>query len=173
MDLQMMTTEDLRGILDEYSPEQQMEMDAQLIREGAKALSDATATLSSCLTAIPKLTKTLRQVTKIELSDEAKSEIVTIGKSAGAEAAEEFKNAVRSVINESRRKTNHASMPAPAFYCLMLLFIALVGFAVAVCVTNYVTWNHHSIWKVLGIAVGASTLFSAITLFLFHRGWLS
>lgn len=172
MDSQI-TTDDLRGMLDEYSPEQQMEMDAQAIREGAKALSDATATLNSCLTAIPLLTKALCQVTKIELSDETKSEIVTSGKSAGAEAAEEFKNAVRSVINESRRKTNHVSIPAPAFYCLMLLFIALVGFSVAVCITNYVTWNHYFIWKVLWVAAGAYTLFSAITLFLFQKGWLS
>ena len=166
------TADDLRGMLDEYSPEQQMEIDAQAIREGAKALSDATATLSNCLAAIPMLTKALHQVTKIEFSDETKLEIVTTGKTVGAEAAEEFKKAVRSVIKESRRKTNHVSIPAPAFYCLLLLFMALVGFVVAVCVTNNVTWNHHFIWKILEVAIGAYTLFSAITLFLFHKGWL-
>ena len=81
------TSDDLRGMLDDYSPEQQMEMDAQAIREGAKDLSDAAASLSRNLAEIPHLAEMLTQATKIDLSEDTRNEIIAIGKSTGKEVA--------------------------------------------------------------------------------------
>jgi len=167
------TSDDLRGMLDEYSPEQQMEMDAQAIKEGAKALSDAVASLDRCLAKIPHLAEILNQATKIDLSEDTKNEIIAIGKSTGKEAANTFQKEVESVVEKAQRRTDYISIPAPAYYCLILLLIGLVGFAIAICVANYAYWDNHYIWNITWITSGAFVLFSIGTLFLFHKGWLS
>ena len=173
MNNQMITTEDLRGMLDDYSPEQQMEMDAQAIREGAKALSDAAASLDRCLAKIPHLAEILNQATKIDLSEDTRNEIIAMGKAAGKETANTFRKEVESVVEKAQRRTDYISIPAPAFYCLILLLIVLVGFAIAICVANYAYWGNHYIWNVTWISSGAFVLLSILILFLFHKGWLS
>lgn len=173
MDNNKITSDDLRGMFNEYSPEQQMEMDAQAIREGAKALSDAAVSLDRCLAKIPHLAEILNQVTKIDLSEETRSEIIAIGKSTGKEAANTFQEEVEPVIEKAQRRIDYISIPAPAYYCLILLLIVLVGFAVAISVANYAYWDNHYIWKITWITSGAFVLLSTITLFLFHKGWLS
>ncbi len=167
------TSDDLRGMLDDYSPEQQMEMDAQTIREGAKALSDAAALLGRNLAEIPYLAEMLAQATKIDLSEDTRNEIIAIGKSTGKEVAKTFREEVESVVEKAQRRTDYISFPAPAYYCLLLLLIALVGFAVAISVANYAYWDNHYIWKITWICSGAFLLLSPITIFLFHKGWLS
>lgn len=82
------TTDDLRGMLDDYSPEQQMEIDAQTIRDGAKTMSDTAALLESSLAKIQQVAEIFNQATKIDLSEETKNEIITIGKLTGKEAAD-------------------------------------------------------------------------------------
>lgn len=167
------TSDDLRGMLDDYSPEQQMEMDAQAIREGAKALSDAAASLSRNLAEIPHLAEMLTLATKIDISEDTRNEIIAIGKSTGKEVANTFREEVESVIEKAQRRTDYISIPAPAYYCLILLLIVLVGFAVAISVANYAYWGNHYIWKITWISSGAFVLLSTIALFLFHKGWLS
>ena len=141
------TSDDLRGMLDEYSPEQQMEMDAQAIREGAKALSDAVASLDRCLAKIPHLVEILNQATKIDLSENTKNEIIAIGKSTGKKAANTFREEVEPVIEKAQRRTDYISIPAPAYYCLIILLVVLVGFAISICIANFVYWNNHYIWN--------------------------
>lgn len=173
MDNNKFTTDDLRGMLDEYSPEQQMEMDAQAIREGAKALSDAATSLDRILAKIPHLAEMLVQATKIDLSEETKNEIIAVGKSIGKEAANAFREEVESVVKKAQRRTDYISIPAPAYYCLLWLLIVLVGFAVAISVANYGCWGNHYIWKITWITSVAFVILSAFTLYLFHKGLLS
>ena len=168
-----MTTEDLRGMLDKYSPEQQMEIDIQAIREVSKPLSDAVASLEKSLAIIPSLSEKLAQTTKIELSETARNEIIAIGESTGKSAAQTFRKEVGPVIKKAQRRTDYISIPAPAYYCLLLLLLALFGFAVAICIANYALWGNIIIWKITGIMSMGFALLSSITLFLFHKGWLS
>ena len=168
-----MTTEDLRGMLDKYSPEQQMEIDIQAIREVSKSLSDAVASLEKSLVIIPSLAEKLAQATKIELSETTINEIIAIGESTGKSAAQIFRKEVEPVIKKAQRRTDYISIPAPAYYCLILLLLALFGFAVAICMANYTLWGNLIIWEITGILSVGFTLLSVITLFLFHKGWLS
>ena len=173
MDKNKITSDDLRGMLNEYSPEQQIEIDAQTIREGAKALSDAAASLDRSLAKIPHLAEMLNQATIIDISEDTRNEIINIGKSTGKEAANAFREEVETVIRKAQRRTDYISIPAPAYYCLILLLVFFVGFAAVICVTNYVSWNHHYIWKTTWILSGVFVLLSILILFLFYKGWLS
>lgn len=167
------TTDDLRGMLDDYSPEQQMEIDAQAIRDGAKTMSDTVALLNSSLAKIQQVAEIFNQATKIDLSEETKNEIIDIGKLTGKEAADAFREEVEPVIAKAQRRIDYISIPAPAYYCLILLLLSLFGFAVAICLVNYGYWNNHFIWRITRIVSGAFVLFSILTLFLFNKGWLS
>jgi hypothetical protein len=167
------TTDDLRGMLDKYSPEQQMEIDIQAIREVSKSLSDAVPSLEKSLAIIPSLAEKLAKTTKIELSETARNEIIAIGESIGKSAAQAFRKEVEPVIKKAQRRTDYISIPAPAYYCLILLLLALFGFALAICTANYALWGNIIIWKITGILSVGFTLLSVITLFLFHKGWLS
>ena len=167
------TTDDLRGMLDKYSPEQQMKIDIQAIREAERPLSDAVASLEKSLAIIPSLVEKLTQASKIELSETTISEIIAIGESTGKSTAQTFRKEVEPVIKKAQRRTDYISIPAPAYYCLILLLLALFGFAVAICIANYALWGNIFIWKITGIMSVGFALLSTITLFLFHKGWLS
>ena len=49
MDNKKFSTDDLRSMLDTYSPEQQMEINAKTVSEGAKTLADVSAQIKDCL----------------------------------------------------------------------------------------------------------------------------
>ena len=173
MDNNKITSDELRGMLDDYSPEQQMEIDAQAIREGAKALSDAVALLEKSLATILHLAVKLNQATKIDISEDIRNKLNDIGKSIGKIIANTIQVEVEPVVEKAQRRVDKISIPAPVYYCQILLLIAFVGFAVAICVANYFLWKNHFIWNLTWIVSGALVFFSFVTLFLFHKGWLS
>jgi hypothetical protein len=173
MDENKYTADDLRGMLDEYSPEQQMENDAKIISEGAKALADMASVLKDYMARHPKMIEDMCSVNTLWISDESRDYVVQAGKDVGIAAANAFKVSVEQSIEKARRKTNHVSIPAPVAYCLLLLLIALIGFFVSICVVNYGYWQNHFIWRLTWyISAGLLTLMATV-LFLFHKGWLS
>lgn len=165
------TADDLREMLDEYSPEQQIENDAKIISEGAKALADAASVIKDYMTRHPKMIEEMRSANTLWISDDARDFVVQTGRDVGVAAAKAFKDSVEQSIEKARRKTIHVSIPAPVAYCLFLLLIALIGFSVSIWVVNYGYWQNHFIWKLTWyISAGLVTLMATV-LFIFHKGW--
>ncbi len=167
------TPDDLREMLNEYSPEQQMENDAKIISEGAKALADAASVIKDYMTRHPKMIEDMRSANTLWISDDARDFVVQAGKDVGIAAAKAFKASVEQSVEKARRKTNHVSIPAPVAYCLLLLLIALIGFTAAILVVNYVYWQNHFIWKLTWYISAGIVALMATVLFLFRKGWLS
>lgn len=164
------TPDNLRGMIDEYSPEQQMENDAKIISEGAKALADAASVIKEYMARHPKMIEDMRSANTLWISDESRDYVVQTGKDVSIAAAKAFKASVEQSIEKARRKTNHVSIPAPVAYCLLLLLIALIGFSVSIWVANYGYWQNHFIWRLTWLISAGLTSLIAIVLFLFHKG---
>ena len=164
--------EDLREQLNNYSPEQQMEMDAQTISEGAKTLSDASAVIKGCVDKMPSLIDDMKQTNRVWVSDETQALVVKIGKEAGITAANAFKAEVEKVIRMSRKKVYHVSIPATGAYCLFMTFLSLFAFAILIIFANCWIWNHDLIWKTIAIIGGYMVVTIAIIIYLSHKGWM-
>ena len=142
MNNQMITTEDLRGMLDDYSPEQQMEIDAQAIREGAKTLSDAAAVMKECIDKFPLLIHEMQEASTLHVSDETKTEVVGIGKET------------------------------TAAYCLFYFMLLLLVYVIVIITVNCYCWHIHDIWSMTWGFVGGLAFLVSITLLICHKGWV-
>jgi hypothetical protein len=164
--------EDLREQLNNYSPEQQMEMDAKSIGEGAKNLADASAVMKECVDKMPSLIEEMKKANMVWVSEEAKDSIVNAGKETGTAAANAFRAEVEQVIKKSRTKVNHISIPANGAYCLLMTLLSLFAFAVLIVFANYWIWNHDLIWQTTAIIGGYIVVTNAIIIYLIHKGWM-
>lgn len=173
MEKKKYTADDLREMLDEYSPAQQIENDAKMISEGAKALADAASVIKEYMARHPRMIEQMRSANTLWISDDSRDFVVQTGRDVGIAAAKAFKASVEQSIEKARRKTNHVSIPAPVAYCLLLLLIALIGFAVAVLVVNYGYWQNRFIWQLTRCVATFLSILTAAVLFLFRKGWLS
>lgn len=172
MNNQMITTEDLRGMLDEYSPEQQMEIDAQAIREGAKALSDAAAVMKECIDKFPLLIHEMQEASTLHVSDETKTEVVGIGKETGCAIADAFRREADKTVAKAQKGVKLISIPATAAYCLLYFMLLLLVYVIVIITVNYYCWHIHGIWSMTWGFVGGLAFLVSITLLICHKGWV-
>ena len=166
------TSDDLRGMLDDYSPEQQMEMDAQTIREGAKALSDATSQLKECMNVLPELILSMREATTLHISENSVATIQKTGKEVGKNAAVAFNESVQQTIADARKSTKHVTLPAFAALNLLFLFIALLFFSGMIVYFDCILWHNDIIEKAM-LASGTFFLGAvAFVAFMRYMEWI-
>lgn len=97
--------EDLRGMLDTYSPEQQMEINAKIISESAKTLADASAQIKECMTNFPSIITAMQKATTLHISEESKAEIIQAGKDVGIAVSKVFNESVSETIAKSSKRS--------------------------------------------------------------------
>ena len=172
MDNTTYSPEDLRGMLDTYSPEQQMEIDAKTVSESAKALADASAQIKECMEKLPSLVATMQKATILHISEEVKDEIIQAGKDTGISASKAFKESVGKMVVAAQREVKHVSLPATIAYCLFYIFIALITFTSVVLFVNGFVWHNEFIWKLALILLGFMSFVTALTILICYKGWL-
>jgi len=172
MEQNRLTTDELRGMLDTYSPEQQQEEDAKAINEGAHALTVAAELLQRCIDTIPDVAEQLNRATTLKISDESKAAIVQAGEKVGESAAEAFKKNISPIIEQAQREVKHVSLPAPAAYCLFTTFVVLFVFALLVVLANYRLWGHEYMWYLGKCLLGGLVAFNVALLFMSRKGWI-
>ena len=159
-------------MLDIYSPEQQMEIDANTIREGAKAITDASTQIQECLSVLPSFVVAMQKATLLHIPEETKTEIIQAGKEVGIAASKAFNENIAASITAARRETTHVSIPATFAYCLFYLFIALLTFAAVILLINGFVWHNGFVWKLALILLGCMTSVMTITIIICYKGWL-
>lgn len=172
MDNKKFSTEDLRSMLDTYSPEQQMEINAKIVSEGAKTLADASAQIKDCLEKLPPLVAAMQKATALHITEESKAEIIQAGKNTGVAASKAFKETVEQTVIAAQREVRHVSFPATIGYCLFYVFIALISFATIILYVNGFVWHNEFIWKFALILFGCMTVIIALTILICYKGWL-
>ena len=166
------TADDLRGMLDEYSPEQQMEIDAQAIREGAKALSDISAQLKECIDTLPRLISDMQKATTLNISDESLADVVMSGEETGRAAAKAFKENVSVIIEKAHRSVKHVSCPANVALILLFLLFVLVLFTGIIVYLNCVSLDNDMIWKAIWLSGGTFIFLIVMIVFMDYMEWI-
>lgn len=166
------TSDDLRGMLDEYSPEQLMENDAKLISEGAKTLADVSAHLKECMDALPILVHNLQKATALHISEESITTVLMSGEEAGKAAANAFKKSVEATVKNARRSIKHVSCPAFVALVLLSFFITLVFFTGIMVYLNCVLWNNDLMWKAIWLSLGIFIFLILVTAFMNYMEWI-
>lgn len=172
MDESKMTTDRLRGMLDTFSSEQQMEIDAQAIRESAEALSEVASKIETYTGVLSGLVNEMQKATVLHISEESIAAVVNTGDEIGKTVAEAFKNNVSDTIRDARRSVRHVSCPAIMALVLFSIFISLTLFAGIVIFLNYGFLDNDSIWKAAWISVGTFIFMMALTAFMRYMEWL-
>lgn len=172
MNNHQMTTDELRGMLDEYTPEQQMEIDAKAVIEGAKAIAGALSQISACLDRLPPLIATLQQATRLHISEDTISAIEKAGHDAGERAAAAFKQSVHAAIAEARRSVSLVSLPACIAFVLLFLLLSLAAFSGIVVYINLTVWHNPAVWRALWIAAVFFASSVAMLALLRHMEWI-
>ena len=158
--------EDLRGMLDTYSPEQQMEIDARTVSESAKALADASAQIKACIENLPPLVTAMQKATVLHISEESKAEIIQAGKDVGIAASKAFNESVSKTITKARKEVKRVSIPATMAYCLFYVFILLITYISVILFLNGFVWQF-AIFLLVCL-----TLVMALTILICYKGWL-
>ena len=172
MDNTSISTEELREMLNEYSPEQQMEENAKAISEGAKALADATASMNECLAVMPLVIEQLNSATTLKISNDEIMSIINIGHDVGKEIAAAFKQNVDSTICKAKKEVKRVSIPAPDAYCLLITLIFLSIFVGVIVINNLISWHNNDI-DTATFGIGMIMLLSIMaTLLVSHKGWI-
>ena len=172
MDNTTYSPEDLRGMLDTYSPEQQMEIDAKTVSESAKALADASSQIKNCMTSLPSLITAMQKAATLHISEETKAEIIQAGKDVGIAASKAFNESVSKNILKAQKEVKRVSIPATMAYCLFYVFILLITYTSVMLFVNGFVWHNEFIWKLALILLGFMSFVTALTILICYKGWL-
>lgn len=166
------TTDDLRGMLDDYSPEQQMEIDVQAIRDGAKTISDAAVLLKGCIADLSILVHQMQEATTLHISDESIMAIMKSGEETGNTVAREFKKNIEPIIMDARRRVNGISCPAiiGLFFCF--LFLSVILFVGIIIYLNCILWNNSLIWRAVWFSGGIFVILVVLIIYMRHMEWV-
>ena len=166
------TSDDIRGMLDEYSPDQQLENDARLISEGAKTLADASAQLKECVDVLPLLINNMQKVTTLHISDKTKADLIKYCEETGDAVANAFKKNIETSIKDAQRSVMHVSCPAMMAIVLFALFICLLFFTCCIIFFNLTLWDNNLVWKTLFLFGGLFTFFILLAAFMHQMEWI-
>ena len=166
------TSDDIRGMLDEYSPDQQLENDARLISEGAKTLADASAQLKECVVALPLLINNMQKVTTLHISDKTKADLIKYGEETGEAVANAFKKNIETSIKDAQRSVMHVSCPALMAIVFLSLFVCLLLFTCIIIYLNYTIWDNNLVWKTLCLSGGLFTILFLLSAFMHQMEWI-
>ena len=167
-----LTTEDLRGMLDTYSPEQQMEIDAKTVSESAKTLADASSQIQKCVNDLPVLIAELKTASTLTISEEARAEIIEVAKNTGIAASNAFKKSVNNTVLNAQKEIKHVSIPAVMAYCLFYVFILLFAYMSIILAVNGFVWHNKFIWLTPLIMVGCMAPIMVLNIFAYYKGWI-
>lgn len=172
MEDNIITTNDIRRMLDMNQADQCMDNETKGLSEAAKALTDATASLKDAFSLISSMIEQINEATTVKIPYEAMRRINDAGQDAGEIAARIIRTSVSDAIAEAKIKMKHVSMPTSVATCLLIIMLALVGFTVFVLIGNHVLWHNDMIWEMawkLGIGM---ILLIVLTIWACHKEWM-
>lgn len=175
-------TDELRAQLDTFSPEQQRDMDRDLLNQyinAFRALSGIveqsvcnykiiSEQVDASTAKVGKLLPMLKEANTVRVDERIKSSIEKVAVKMGDDVADAFGKKVRAVLADVNEASGRISIPLDVAAACMLTLIFTFSILVLVVIVNITEIHSGVLWIVLGGGFGAEILIYWLVWYL-HR----
>lgn len=169
-------TDELRAQLDTFSPEQQRDMDRDLLNQyinAFRALSGIveqsvrnykiiSEQVDASTAKVGKLLPMLKEANTVRVDERIKSSIEKIAVKMGDDVADAFGKKVRAVLDDVNEASGRISIPLDVAAVCMLTLIFTLLILVLVIIVNITEIHSGVLWIVLGGGFGAEIIFGFV-----------
>lgn len=177
-------TDELRAQLDTFSPEQQRDMDRDLLNQyinAFRALSGIveqsvrnykiiSEQVDASTAKVGKLLPMLKEANTVRVDERIKSSIEKVAVKMGDDVADAFGKKVRAVLDDVNEASGRISIPLDvAAACMLTLLFTILILVILVNITEI---HSNVLWIVLGGGFGSEILIYWLVWYLHRKGWV-
>lgn len=179
-------TDELRAQLDTFSPEQQRDMDRDLLNQyinAFRALSGIveqsvrnykiiSEQVDASTAKVGKLLPMLKEANTVRVDERIKSSIEKVAVKMGDDVADAFGKKVRAVLDDVNEASGRISIPLDVTAACMLTLLFTFSILVLVVIVNITEIHSGVLWIVLGGGFGSEILIYWLVWYLHRKGWV-
>lgn len=178
-------TDELRAQLDTFSPEQQRDMDRDLlnqyinvfrtlsgiVEQNVRNYKIISEQVDASTTKVGKLLPMLKEANTVRVDESIKSRIEKVAVKMGDDVADAFGKKVRAVLDDVNEASGRISIPLDVAAACMLTLLFTFSILVLVVIVNITEIHSGVLWIVLGGGFGSEILIYWFVWYLHRKGW--
>lgn len=179
-------TDELRAQLDTFSPEQQRDMDRDLLNQHINVFRTLSGIVEQSIrnykiiseqvdastAKVGKLLPMLKEANTVRVDERIKSSIEKVAVKLGDDVADAFGKKVRAVLDDVNEASGRISIPLDVAAACMLTLLFAILILVLVVIVNITEIHSGVLWIVLGGGFGAEILIYWLVWYLHRKGWV-
>ena len=179
-------TDELRAQLDTFSPEQQRDMDRDLLNQHINVFRTLSGIVEQSVrnykiiseqvdastAKVGKLLPMLKEANTVRVDESIKSRIEKVAVKMGDDVADAFGKKVRAVLDDVNEASGRISIPLDVALACMLTLLFAILILVLVVIVNITEIHSGVLWIVLGGGFGAEMLIYWLVWYLHRKGWV-
>ena len=179
-------TDELRAQLDTCSPEQQRDMDRDLLNQYINAFRALSGIVEQSIrnykiiseqvdastAKVGKLLPMLKEANTVRVDERIKSSIEKVAVKMGDDVADAFGKKVRAVLDDVNEASGRISLPLDVALACMLTLLFAILILVLVVIVNITEIHSGVLWIVLGGGFGSEILIYWLVWYLHRKGWV-
>ena len=179
-------TDELRAQLDTFSPEQQRDMDRDLlnqyinvfrtlsgiVEQSVRNYKIISEQVDASTAKVGKLLPMLKEANTVRVDERIKSSIEKVAVKMGDDVADAFGKKVRAVLDDVNEASGRISIPLDVAAACMLTLLFTFSILVLVVIVNITEIHSGVLWIVLGGGFGSEILIYWLVWYLHHKGWV-
>lgn len=179
-------TDELRAQLDTFSPEQQRDMDRDLLNQHINVFRTLSGIVEQSIrnykiiseqvdastAKVGKLLPMLKEANTVRVDESIKSRIENVAVKMGDDVADAFGKKVRAVLDDVNEASGRISIPLDVALACMLTLLFTILILVLVVIVNITEIHSGVLWIVLGGGFGSEILIYWLVWYLHRKGWV-
>lgn len=179
-------TDELRAQLDTFSPEQQRDMDRDLlnqyinvfrtlsgiVEQSVRNYKIISEQVDASTAKVGKLLPMLKEANTVRVDERIKSSIEKVAVKKGDDVADAFGKKVRAVLDDVNEASGRISIPLDVALACMLTLLFAILILVLVVIVNITEIHSGVLWIVLGGGFGSEILIYWLVWYLHRKGWV-
>lgn len=179
-------TDELRAQLDTFSPEQQRDMDRDLlnqyinvfrtlsgiVEQSVRNYKIISEQVDASTAKVGKLLPMLKEANTVRVDERIKSSIEKVAVKMGDDVADAFGKKVRAVLDDVNEASGRISIPLDVAAACMLTLLFTFSILVLVVIVNITEIHSGVLWIVLGGGFGSEILIYWLVWYLHRKGWV-
>lgn len=179
-------TDELRAQLDTFSPEQQRDMDRDLlnqyinvfrtlsgiVEQSVRNYKIISEQVDASTAKVGKLLPMLKEANTVRVDERIKSSIEKVAVKMGDDVADAFGKKVRAVLDDVNEASGRISIPLDVALACMLTLLFAILILVLVVIVNITEIHSGVLWIVLGGGFGSEILIYWLVWYLHRKGWV-
>lgn len=179
-------TDELRAQLDTFSPEQQRDMDRDLLNQYINVFRTLSGIVEQSIrnykiiseqvdastAKVGKLLPMLKEANTVRVDERIKSSIENVAVKMGDDVANAFGKKVRAVLDDVNEASGRISIPLDVAAACMLTLLFTFSILVLVVIVNITEIHSGVLWIVLGGGFGSEILIYWLVWYLHRKGWV-